>query len=667
MGFLNNMKIGIRLNLVLSSVMIVIISALGIYTISLQKNKIIEDTDLRMKEQVSDLSRLIELDIKKSQENVQRSLTVAQTLLNRDGGIYQKDGQLYVKGNTLVENYEFVDEVTNLTGAIISVFTKEQNGYTRISTSLKNKEGQRVIGTRIESNSEVVKTIESGKVFSGRSFVIDTWFLTSYAPLEKDGVVIGLIGIGVPEKDMTSLRQVFHEKKYFESGYPFVVDKEGTFIIHPTNEGKNFANEEFFKQLTLDGTQEKSRYIWEGKTKYQYFKYQPEIESYVSVSIYESELFDIITQVRNTILVCILLCIGVFILVITRISKTITKALQKGVNLAKQISEGDLNTTIVLDQKYEIGELVGALNNMVVKLRTIVSEIITGSNSIAGASQQISSTSQQLSQGASEQASSVEEVTSTMEEIVGNISQNSDNAKQTESISLTALKGMEDIASRSGKAVDATKLISEKIMIINDIAFQTNILALNAAVEAARAGEHGRGFAVVAAEVRKLAERSKIAADEIVGIAKNSVELVGGAGSKVNEMLPQINKTAKLVQEIAASSLEQSNGSNQVNNALQQLNDVTQENAAASEELATSAEELASQADQLKEMILYFKIDNLQLSDLNTRKTPVTIKTKSTKIKVNPVPWHQRAIPAKEKKGINIHLEATDDKEYEKF
>ena len=169
---------------------------------------------------------------------------------------------------------------------------------------------------------------------------------------------------------------------------------------------------------------------------------------------------------------------------------------------------------------------------------------------------------------------------------------------------------MQDVAEKSQNAVEANKNIANKITIINDIAFQTNILALNAAVEAARAGEHGRGFAVVAAEVRKLAERSKLAAEEIVGLAQKSLDLSQGAGVVMSETMPKIDNTTKLVQEISAASLEQNNGATQVNNAIQQLNNVTQQNAAASEELATSSEELSSQAIQLKEIISFFNTGN---------------------------------------------------------
>lgn len=664
MKLLNNMKIGLRLNIILSLIMILIISSIGVYTINLQRKKIIADTDLRMNEQVTDLSKLIELDLKRNQENVKKSLAFALSMLNRDGGLNRDGEDWKINDKILSGSSDFVDEVTSLTGVSVSIFIKTDGNYTRVSTSVKNSAGTRETGTQLESTSDVVKTIEQGNQYTGRAMVVNSWFLTSYAPLKYNNEIIGIIGVGVPEKDLLYLKDVFKEKKYFESGYPFVVDKDGTFVIHPKNEGKNFANEEFFRQLVSAKPGEyKTRYSWEGRTKYQYFKYIPAIESFVSVSIYEKELFNIIGSVRNAILIAILIGITIFVLIITQISRVIASGLQKGVNLAKQIADGDLNVTISLNQKDEVGELVNALNNMSVKLREIVRDIITGANSIASASQQISSTSQHISQGASEQASSVEELSSTMEEMAGNISLNTENARTTEAISLTALAGIEEVADRSKKAMEATRTISEKINIINDIAFQTNILALNAAVEAARAGDHGRGFAVVASEVRKLAERSKVAADEIVRIAHQSVDLVEGAGSKLNDMIPEVNKTNKLVQEIAASSLEQNNGSNQVNGAIQQLNTVTQQNAAASEELATSAEELASQAEQLKEMILYFKIDDLSRTD-NKIKITAKAEIKSKGKEFLDTKYQRKPLP---KKGINIKLETSGDEKYEEF
>ncbi len=322
----------------------------------------------------------------------------------------------------------------------------------------------------------------------------------------------------------------------------------------------------------------------------------------------------------------ILIILGVFlsILFALLIIRSITIPINKGVEFTRQIAEGDLTATVDIDQTDEIGELASALQNMVLKLREVVESIMSGSDNIASSSQQLSSTSMQMSEGASEQATSTEEVSSSMEEMAANIQQNTENAQQTEKIAVEASRSVKVGHESSETAAASMKDIAEKIQIINDIAFQTNILALNAAVEAARAGEHGKGFAVVAAEVRKLAERSKIAADEIGVVSKKGVEIATKAGEQLSAVVPEMDKTLQLVQEIAAASTEQNSGADQINGAIQQLSNVTQQNAAASEEMASSSEEMSSMADQLKEVISFFHIGRAAGSN---RKQ--TVKTKS--------------------------------------
>jgi methyl-accepting chemotaxis protein len=309
------------------------------------------------------------------------------------------------------------------------------------------------------------------------------------------------------------------------------------------------------------------------------------------------------------------------------ITRSITQGLIKGVAFAQTIAKGDLTVEIediYLNQKDEIGILANALQTMADKLAQIVEDIVEGAENIASASQELSSTSQEMSQGSSEQASSAEEVSSSMEEMASNIQQNTDNAKQTEKISLKASDDISEGNQAVAQTVDSMKNIADKITIISEIARQTNILALNAAVEAARAGEHGKGFAVVADEVRKLAARSQESAREIDETSKNSVSIAEKSGKLLTEIVPDIQKTAKLVQEIAAASSEQSSGADQVNSAIQQLNQVTQQNAAAAEEMATSSEELASQADQMRDTMAFFKINQ-------TRKKTKTFKTTAKK------------------------------------
>jgi len=289
------------------------------------------------------------------------------------------------------------------------------------------------------------------------------------------------------------------------------------------------------------------------------------------------------------------------------------KATREIIEKAKKIADGDM--TVELHPRSDKDELIIALSEMIKSISDIVLQVQNASDSIADASQHMSTDSQSVSQGASKQASAAELVSSNMEQMTSNIQQNTDNAQQTEKI---ANKAAQDILIGSidvNTTIESMKRIAEKISIIGDIAFQTNILALNAAVEAARAGEHGKGFAVVASEVRKLAERSHKAAGEITELTKTSVEFANKSGQMLESIIPYIQKTAKLVQEISAASIEQSSGANQINNAINQLNKVTQQNAASAEEMATSSEELASQADSLKDLIGFFTVSDIAISN----------------------------------------------------
>jgi methyl-accepting chemotaxis protein len=315
---------------------------------------------------------------------------------------------------------------------------------------------------------------------------------------------------------------------------------------------------------------------------------------------------------RLTILSIAVLLIGIgfVVLIGVIVIRAVTGPLEKSVEFARFIAAGDLTVKLDIDQKDEMGELASALNLMIERLHEIVMNIRTGTDSIAAASAKISHNSQQLSEGANQQSSSTEEVSSSMEEMAGNIQQNTDNAQQTERISRKAADSMMEMSKIGKESLDSIKTIAEKITIINDIAFQTNLLALNAAVEAARAGEHGRGFAVVAAEVRKLAERSKQAADEIETLSINSLKITEDSKHLLEALVPEIQKTSQLVQEIASASIEQNAGTDQINSAIQQLNIVTRQNAAASGEMASSAEELSSQAGNLRSAVSFFKLDD---------------------------------------------------------
>ncbi len=277
--------------------------------------------------------------------------------------------------------------------------------------------------------------------------------------------------------------------------------------------------------------------------------------------------------------------------------------------LAEEMSVGNL--TVEFKERSDRDKLMKALNIMIKKLNEVVNDVKTTADNVASGSLELSSSSEEMSRGASQQASSAEEASAAMEQMAANINQNADNAQMTEKI---ALKSAED--TREGgevviKTVSAMKEIAEKISIIEEIARQTNLLALNAAIEAARAGEHGKGFAVVASEVRKLAERSQTAAAQINTLSTSSVDVAQRAGSMLAKIVPDIQKTAELVQEISAASNEQKISSNQINQAIQQLDEIIQQNSTAAEEMASTSEELSSQAEQLRTMVAFFKVKDI--------------------------------------------------------
>jgi methyl-accepting chemotaxis protein len=347
---------------------------------------------------------------------------------------------------------------------------------------------------------------------------------------------------------------------------------------------------------------------------------------------------------------------------------TLIKAMDEVTGAAHEISQGNL--TVEIRERSPQDKLMQALITMVAGLTTTVADIRTIAGEVSSASQFISTASVQVSDGASAQAASAEEASSSMEEMVSNIKQNADNAQQTNKIATKSAKDAQESGKCVQEAVSAMKEIATKISIIEEIARQTNLLALNAAIEAARAGEHGKGFAVVAAEVRKLAERSQKAAAEINQLSGTTVKVSEKAGEMLDKLVPDIQKTSELVQEITAASREQDIGCEQINKALQQLEKVIQQNASGAEEMASTTEELAAQSEQLLSALGFFDTgETIQASAARTaRKKPV-----------GPAPKAQEAPsrgtrPAQSKRvansGIDLRMSSAADQtdnEFERF
>jgi methyl-accepting chemotaxis protein len=313
------------------------------------------------------------------------------------------------------------------------------------------------------------------------------------------------------------------------------------------------------------------------------------------------------TQMGVAIGLGMLLAIGLGMLVTRIIKQQVGGEPREAAEIAQRVAGGDLSVQ-VRTAEGDTTSMMAAIRDMVGKLSEIIGQVRDNATSLVGASDQLSATAQSLSQGASEQAASVEETSASMEEMSASIAQNNENSKVTGDIATRSAKDAVEGGQAVKETVEAMKQIAKKIGIIDDIAYQTNLLALNAAIEAGRAGEHGKGFAVVAAEVRKLAERSQVAAEEISQLASGSVGMAEKAGGLLDTIVPSIQKTADLVQEIAAASAEQNSGVGQINGALNQITQAVQQNAAASEELASTSEEVNAQAQELQTTMEFFKL-----------------------------------------------------------
>ena len=481
------------------------------------------------------------------------------------------------------------------------------------------------------------------------------------------------------------------EKIRFEkdsSGY-FYVCEETIVVAHPINKaliGKDLKEEtdsagvyyvsELYEHTKKGGGFTSYVYPKPGKgivAKLAYAEMVPGTKMWVATGVYIDNIDEAKKQIdvvltdltRSSLIKMMIIILAIFGVVLLPLAlgirQTIVKPLNEAIVLADTVAQGNLNVNADTRYDDEVGLLSKALDNMVVNLKKIVGNIVTSSTDLASASEQISSTSQQLSQGSSEQASATEEVSSSIEEMTANIQQNSENSQQTEKISVSALESIRISTDSAMKAISSMKKIAERITIIGDIADKTDLLAINASIEAARAGEHGKGFAVVAAEVRKLAERSQIAADEINELTVSGLEVADTAGKELTEIVPEIEKTARLVQEITAASLEQDSGAKQINSATAQLNSVTQQNAAAAEELAASAKELNDQAERLSDIVSFFKTDNEQDAKKGDSQKKGTGKNEKAKTKV--------IVKKKNAEGAKINLSENKikDEEFEAY
>lgn len=514
-------------------------------------------------------------------------------------------------------------------GVVATVFVRRGDDFVRVATSLRNPSGQQAAGSLLDRSEPAYQAAARGERFAGRVTLFGRDYLARYEPIRSvDGRIIGLLAVALDfTESLNAIKETVKSTRIGQTGYMYAMDaapgRQGVLTIHPTSEGISVYDDrdedgQPFAQTMLREKNGIIRYHWRDAKRgdararakvvaYAEFKNWNWI---VASSSFSEEFTGLSVWVRNTLLVAAVLALpllGILIFLVAR--RWVGGPLAEAVTTVDLVAGGDLTVRAQATSKDETGRMLASLNTTVERLGQVMSEVRAGANSLAGAAGQVSDASQSLSQGASEQAASVEETTSSLEQMSASITQNADNSRQAAQMASRSAHDAEESGRVVSETEEAMRTITDRISIIEDIAYQTNLLALNAAIEAARAGEHGRGFAVVASEVRKLAERSQSAAKEISSVAGSSVKVAERSGQLLSELVPGIKKTADLVQEVTAASAEQASGVGEINKAIAMMDQTTQRNAAAAEELASTAEELNAQAESLRQLMAFFKID----------------------------------------------------------